>query len=97
MANDLYEKDNHIKKLIEDSNKIIKEKLIEEGKYKDILMKQIEKNNILKKDNDDFYKYKNNVEIDIDIFKKNINSLKEENKQLKIDMKNIKDPETIKE
>jgi len=28
---------------------------------------------------------------------KNINSLKEENKQLKIDMKNIKDPETIKE
>ena len=97
MANDLYEKDNHIKKLIEDSNKIIKEKLIEEGKFKDILMKQIEKNNILKKDNDDFYKYKNNVEIDIDIFKKNINSLKEENKQLKIDMKNIKDPETIKE
>jgi cell division protein FtsB len=97
MANDLYEKDNHIKKLIEDSNKIIKEKLIEEGKFKDILMKQIEKNNILKKDNDDFYKYKNNVEIDIDIFKKNINSLKKENKQLKEDMKNFKDPETIKE
>jgi hypothetical protein len=97
MANDLYEKDNHIKKLIEDSNKIIKEKLIEEGKFKDILMNQIEKNNKLKKDNDDFYKYKNNVEIDIDIFKKNINSLKKENKQLKEDMKNIKDPETIKE
>ena len=97
MANDLYEKDNHIKKLIEDSNKIIKEKLIEEGKFKDRLMNQIEKNNKLKKDNDDFYKYKNNVEIDIDIFKKNINSLKKENKQLKEDMKNFKDPETIKE
>jgi hypothetical protein len=58
MANDLYEKDNHIKKLIEDSNKIIKEKLIEEGKFKDRLMNQIEKNNKLKKDNDYFYKYK---------------------------------------
>ena len=97
MANDLYEKDNHIKKLIEDSNKIKNDKLKEEKKFLDKLMNQIEINNKLKKDNDDFYKYKNNVEIDIDIFKKNINSLKKENKQLKEDMKNFKDPETIKE
>ena len=94
MVNDLYDKDNRIKKIIEQSDKIIKNKLKEESIFKDKLWNQIDKN---KQDNDELNSYKQKVEIDIDLYKKNIDSLKNENKHLKIDLKNIKDPPIVKE
>ena len=117
MAVDLYEKNEKIKKVLEESDKIMKEKYLIENLYRDKMFKSLnefyekekniielskknkdldEKNYKLESENINLNYYKKVIDVDISTYNNTIEELEKENKQLKEDYKNYKDPQLRK-
>ena len=117
MAVDLYEKNQKIKKVLEESDKIMKEKYLIENLYRDKMFKSLnefyekekniielnkknkdldEKNYKLESENINLNYYKKVIDVDISTYNNTIEELEKENKQLKEDYKNYKDPQLRK-